>query len=84
MKASVAVAALALGLVAAPAFASDVGYIYGRVETVSGDHYEGELRWGKEEAFWDDIFNAGKAKNDNLEYVDDKVAHTWVRDVCAR
>jgi hypothetical protein len=62
---------MAVGLsVASQVFASDVGYLYGRVETVEGGSYEGELRWGTEEAFWDDIFNASKLENENLEYVD--------------
>ena len=74
MKACVLVGALALGLaLVAPASASDAGYIYGRVVTVDGKQYEGQLRWGKEEAFWDDIFNADKVENQNLEYVDEKV-----------
>ena len=74
MRASVSVGALALGLaLAVPASASDVGYIYGRVVTVDGDQYEGQLRWGKEEAFWDDIFNANKVENENLDYVDHDV-----------
>jgi hypothetical protein len=36
------------------------GYLYGIVETESGTTYTGFLRWGREEAFWDDHFNAGK------------------------
>jgi hypothetical protein len=65
---------LALGLaLASPAFASDVGYIYGRVETVDGDVFQGELRWGKEESFWDDIFNADKRENEHLAEVDGAV-----------
>jgi hypothetical protein len=59
-------------VLAGPALASDVGYIYGRVETTSGDIHEGQLRWGDEESFWDDIFNATKAENENLQYVDRK------------
>ncbi len=74
MRASVSIVALALGVaLAGQAVASDVGYIYGRVTTVNDGEYEGQLRWGKEEAFWDDIFNATKMVNENLEYVDDKV-----------
>jgi len=76
--------ALALCLASAPPVfaASDVGYLYGRVETNDGQTYEGELRWGDEEAFWDDEFDADKAGNDNLAYVDDRTmdkirAHHW-------
>jgi hypothetical protein len=68
-RASIVVLAFGLGL-ANPVLASDVGYIYGRVETRDGDRYQGQLRWGTEESFWDDIFNAEKAENDNLDYVD--------------
>jgi len=50
-----------LALAAIPAAAAEVGgYLYGTVETVSGTSYTGELRWGTEEAFWDDLFNASK------------------------
>jgi len=73
VSARVSIAVLALGFVlAGPVFASDVGYLYGRVKTTGGDVYEGQLRWGTEEAFWDDIFNATKAENENLQYVDGK------------
>lgn len=71
MSARICIAALGLGLALAhPARSSDVGYIYGRVETVDGDTYQGQLRWGKEESFWDDIFNATKVANENLDHVD--------------
>jgi len=73
VSARVSIAVLAFGLTLAnPGFASDVGYIYGRVETVDGGAYEGQLRWGTEESFWDDIFNATKFENENLDYVDRK------------
>jgi len=69
--ARVSFVSLALGLVlAVPALASDSGYIYGRVTTVDRDVYEGELRWGNEESFWDDTFNATKYENENLRYLD--------------
>ena len=35
-------------------------FLYGKVTTVDGDQYIGQIRWGKEEAFWHDIFDAGK------------------------
>lgn len=74
MNGRVSIAVLALGLaLATPASPSDVGYLYGRVETVTGDSYRGQLRWGTEESFWDDIFNATKRENENLRYVDRKV-----------
>jgi hypothetical protein len=71
MSARVSIAVLVLGLaLAAPVLASDVGYIYGRIETVDGEKYQGQLRWGDEESFWDDLFNADKAENENLALVD--------------
>src|SRR5262245_15312761 len=70
VSARISVAALAaLIALATPVLASDEGYIYGRVLTSSGDSYEGQIRWGTEESFWDDMFNADKASNDNLDYV---------------
>jgi hypothetical protein len=36
------------------------GYLYGTVALRNGQRYEGRLRWGKEEAFWTDHFNASK------------------------
>lgn len=74
MRAWTSVAILVLGSVfpiAAPA--SDAGYLYGRVQTVAGEEFEGPLRWGKEEAFWNDVFNANKAENEHLGLVDDRV-----------
>lgn len=55
-------AALLLTLAAGPRLeASDTkGYLYGTVRTKGGTTYEGRLRWGKEEAFWTDHFNATK------------------------
>ena len=74
MKARFLVVTFVLGLVlAGPAAASDAGYLYGRVVTDDGDEYVGQLRWGKEEAFWDDIFNATKVRNENLDHVDPAV-----------
>ena len=44
------------------------GYLYGTVETASGNTYSGLLRWGTEEAFWDDLFNSTKTE---LPYLED-------------
>lgn len=49
--------------------AQDQGFIYGRVTTEDGDTYEGPLRWGKEEVYWTDMFNASKKENKNLDYL---------------
>ena len=47
--------------------AGNEGFLYGTVETDNGNTYRGFLRWGTEEAFWDDHFNSTK---DDLEYAD--------------
>jgi hypothetical protein len=39
---------------------SQQGFLYGTIETKSGTRYTGLLRWGREESFWDDLFNATK------------------------
>lgn len=51
------------------ATAQDEGFIYGKVTTIDNRTYEGALRWGKEEAYWTDMFNASKDKNENLDYL---------------
>ena len=51
------------------ASAQDDGFIYGRVTTIEDDVYEGPIRWGKEEAYWTDMFNAEKEDNDNIDYL---------------
>ncbi len=51
--------------VTAAAGADNAGFLYGTVETDSDNSYTGFLRWGTEEAFWDDHFNSTK---DDLEY----------------
>ncbi len=47
----------------------DEGFLYGKVTTIEGKSYEGALRWGKEEAYWTDLFNASKERNENLNYL---------------
>jgi len=43
------------------------GFLYGTVETESGQKYTGLLRWGTEESFWDDLFNSVKDETPYLE-----------------
>lgn len=59
---TLASATLLLAFAAAPGLeASDTkGYLYGTIRTKGGTTYEGRLRWGNEEAFWTDHFNATK------------------------
>lgn len=52
--------------------AQDSGFIYGKVITDDGDVYEGPLRWGKEEVYWTDMFNASKDENRNLDYLSNR------------
>jgi len=56
-----------------PAEAQDdiQGFIYGRVTTESGNEYVGFIRWGDEEAFWDDLFHSSKEDLDWADYIDD-------------
>ena len=58
-----------LCLCALAATAQDEGFIYGKVTTVDDKVYEGPIRWGKEEVYWVDLFNAGKEQNQNLRYL---------------
>lgn len=52
--------------------AQDEGFIYGKIYTYQGHVYEGPIRWGDEEVYWTDLFNASKDKNTNLNYLSRK------------
>ncbi len=52
-------------------FNSNKMFIYGKITTISGETYQGQIRWGKEEAFWFDHFNSEKPRNEFLKYLDD-------------
>lgn len=56
-----------------PSDRANAGFIYGEVETRSGRTYRGFLRWGNQEAFWDDLFHSSKQDNPYLE-------EDWWRD----
>ena len=47
------------------------GFIYGTVVTESGTEYQGFLRWGTQEAFWDDLFNSSKVELPFYDYLAD-------------
>jgi hypothetical protein len=47
-------------------------FIYGKITTVDNESYEGQIRWGKEEAMWFDFFNSEKPKNNNLKMLKDE------------
>ena len=49
--------------------AQSQGFIYGTVITEDGDRYIGPIRWGTEEVYWTDMFNASKKENQNLDYL---------------
>lgn len=46
-------------------------FIYGHVVTTSGSEYEGFLRWGSQEAFWDDLFNSVKEDLPFYDYLEE-------------
>lgn len=66
MKISFYIQTLAL-FIAMPAFAQsqDEGFLYGKVYT-DDLVYEGPIRWGKEEVYWVDMFNAAKSENAHI------------------
>jgi hypothetical protein len=56
-----------------PAASPDTqGFLYGRLTSRGGTVYEGRLRWGKEEAFWGDLFHSNKAKNPYFDQLPEK------------
>ena len=62
------------GLILPPsvdAAAATEGFIYGTVTTTSGNSYTGVLRWGTEEAFWDDLFHSSKEELPYAEYAEE-------------
>ena len=52
---------MAAGIVYADGNNKDQGFIYGEITVKNGDTYQGPIRWGKEEAFWHDMFNSKAA-----------------------
>jgi len=62
-----------LWLIASLGFAgSNDGYIYGTITTIDDAKYTGQIRWGKEEAFWTDHMNVSKKENNTLQYLDEE------------
>ncbi|HSN89196.1 MAG TPA: hypothetical protein VL025_20695, partial [Thermoanaerobaculia bacterium] len=45
------------------------GFLYGKLTTRNGTTYQGRLRWGKEEAFWGDLFHSSKEENPYLDLI---------------
>jgi hypothetical protein len=71
------------GTASSTAAASVEGYLYGTVETKTGVTHTGILRWGVEEAFWDDLFHSAKVERPYEEYEQapqaDEDASWWER-----
>lgn len=61
--------AAVLLLTASNVSAQDQGYLYGKIYMDDGHTYEGAIRWGKEEVYWVDVFNASKKENDYIHYL---------------
>ena len=57
------------------------GYIYGKVYTVEDQVFEGVIRWGEEEIFWDDHFNANKDGNENIKELTKKEKKRLVESI---
>lgn len=51
-------------------------FIYGKVTTISGDSYTGPIRWGSDEVYWMETFNAQKTSNDFLRFLSKKEIET--------
>lgn len=69
LKSYVFVLAIQLTLLPQHAQAQDEGFIYGKITTDDGDAFIGAIRWGKEEVYWTDMFNASKTENRNIDYL---------------
>ena len=52
--------------------ADNSGFIYGTVTLLEGEQHTGFIRWGVEEAFWDDLFHSRQVANPWLDHVDVK------------
>jgi hypothetical protein len=63
---------LALPAGQAQAQEDNQGFIYGRIVTNSGSEYQGFIRWGTQEAFWDDLFHSVKEDLPYHEYLEDR------------
>lgn len=67
-------------------------FIYGTITTDSDEEYTGFIRWGKEELYWHDVFNAEKEENFNvpekrkkeslLDGIDWSLGSIWTNSEC--
>lgn len=69
LKSYVLVLAIQFTMLPQQVQAQDEGFIYGKVTTEDGDEFIGAIRWGKEEVYWTDMFNASKVENPNVDYL---------------
>lgn len=61
--------------------ADAAGFLYGTVELTDGSSLTGLLRWGGEEAFWDDLFNGGKVDRPSARHarrLDEGSLESWL------
>ncbi|RMG67548.1 MAG: hypothetical protein D6722_12955, partial [Bacteroidetes bacterium] len=57
------------------------GLVYGEVATIDDVCYQGVLRWGGRENFWDDLFVAHKVKVNTLDYLSgDEIKRLYDRE----
>lgn len=68
---------IALLAVAMQTMAQGSDFLYGKVYTTSAT-YEGQIRWGDEEAFWTDFFNASKKSSGYKKIAEKKDDESWV------
>jgi hypothetical protein len=52
------------------------GRLYGEIRTKTGNGYTGVLRWGKEEASWDDLFHSTKTELPHKKFAKEKSQET--------
>lgn len=69
IKKSAALIAL-MALTSFSSQAQDEGFIYGKITTIDGKSYTGQMRWGdRGEGYWTDHFNGNKEENENYRYL---------------
>lgn len=59
-------------LLSSRALTQDMGFIFGEITTKDSISYIGQIRWGNEEIFWTDYFNAIKIGNPNINLLSEK------------
>ncbi len=67
LKALLSITALCIGYIASSGQSPHKMYLYGTIYTIQGDEFTGQIRWGKEEGYWTDMFNAGKVDNPHID-----------------